>query len=72
MIATMTGGIAHGISASVRASHRNRRFSLSSRASPSASDELQDGHRHRPDQADPERVQEQAVVPQLAVVVRTR
>ena len=66
----MTGGIAHGTSASTRATPRNRSGWLSSSASPSAEQELQDRDAERPHQPDPERAPEQVVVEQLLVVLQ--
>ena len=52
MIPTITGGIAHGTSASARASQRSRSGCVSSSASPSARHELDARDGDGPDQAD--------------------
>ena len=69
MIPTTTGGIAHGTSASDRASQRRCSGWLSSSASPSARQNWIERHRDRPDRADLERVDEEVVVDQAPEVV---
>ena len=72
MIATITEGIAHGTSASERASQRPRSGWLSRSASPSASTNWMAVTETAQISADLERVDEQAVVDQRAEVLRAR
>ena len=72
MIPTITGGIAHGTSASERASQRTRSGWLSSSASPSARQNWIDVTETAQISADLERVDEQVVVDQPRGSCRAR